>query len=149
MKKHIDILKKIQTKYPDFIVVGSLALFLNNIALSRFKNFKGDIDIVSLTNKYKSLKSESSNEGVPSGNDFQESFKYNGVKIDTVWDANYPFIEVDYDGFRFKVSDLNRVMFYKINYAIKGSQKHIDDIDEILPQLYMIKNPSEGGAKFH
>lgn len=134
-KFNFDLIKTIQTKYPMVHIGGSTALFLHGVRLERFKQSgAGDIDLVCpyfiLFEGDKDNNVEYFN-GKKSGNDFDETFIWNGIGVDVKIDNKQRYEIINYEGFNYKVSTLETILAAKIKYSQNGQTKHRDDIYEI------------------
>jgi hypothetical protein len=117
--KHLEIIKRIQTKYPTSHVGGSIGLTLRGYDLKRDLT-KSDIDIC-VTDYVETPKN--ANELHPSGNDFDFTVEMNGIKICVVNDNQlYDVI----DGIN--VTNFDTIIHYKIDYHLKGYVKHTNDL---------------------
>jgi hypothetical protein len=129
-KYHLDTLKRLQKKYPMFIVGGSTALYLHGIKLDRTP---GDFDFVSPyfvlpeTDKELGLDMDFVGEK-SSGNDFDVTFSCNGKKIDYKIDPKARYEMITHNGHQYKVSPLLTILEAKIRYGMAGNSKHINDI---------------------
>lgn len=132
----LETVKSIQQRYPTLHVGGSTALFLHGIKLKRLGHSKGsDIDMVC---PYFILFESDEDHDVEyngaraSANDFDETFIYDGVKVDIRIDNKQRYEIINYKGFNYKVSLLETIMEAKIRYALNGQQKHKNDVYEIM-----------------
>lgn len=133
---NLNTIKQIQSKYPTFHVGGSAGLFLHGVVLSRwFDSDWSDLDLVAPYYIMPESDKESEieiTETKCSGNDFDESFLWNGVQCDFRIDPKQKYEIIEYDGFRFKVSLLETILEAKVRYSLgKNGKKHKDDIYEI------------------
>lgn len=134
-KFNLELLRNLQKEYPQFHVGGSTALYLYGIRLKRgLKGGAVDLDLV--TPYY--IKVESTDDlkiepinSKPSGNDFDECFLCNNVKVDFKVDPHQRYEYVEYDGHRYKVSTLETIMAAKFRYALNRPNKHFEDVREI------------------
>jgi len=134
----LDIVKEIQERYPMFHVGGSVGLFLHGVRLKRWidKN-SSDLDMIS---PYFVLVEDPEGEegivqhldGKASANDFDETFIYDGVKVDYKIDPKQRYEIIEYKGFKYKVSNLLTIFEAKMRYALNGQAKHKNDIMEII-----------------
>lgn len=132
-KMNINVLRKLQTEFPQVIIGGSLGLYLHGIELPRvMKNGVTEMDIIipyyiKLSNAQE-LKSRS-------GNDFDFSIIFEGIKLDVKIDNKQKYDIIELDGFKYKVSLLEYILAAKINYALKGQEKHKNDIHRIVGKI--------------
>lgn len=126
--------KELQTQYPLIHVGGSIGLFLHGIRLKRWVKSNSDIDIVSPyfilfdsfgENEVKYI------DGKKSGNDFDETFIFNETKVDCRIDPKQRYVNIEYNGFKYKVSTFETIMEAKVKYSANGQAKHRDDIREM------------------
>jgi hypothetical protein len=131
-------IRKIQYHNPFLHLGGSAALYLYGIQLDRIKENGGcpsDIDMISPFYHYlvgdKDDKIEPS-DSKNSGNDFDESFYFNGVGVDLRIDPRQKYNLIKHDGFTYKVSAYEIIMQAKLKYALNKQSKHKSDCDEIM-----------------
>lgn len=139
------LLKYLNSKY-NIIIGGSVSLFLQGIYLNR--NLEdSDLDIIMPyfqlieSNEDESIK-VSRSKALPSSNDFGNQIDVivkgdNGIKqlnskIDLKVDPYQEYINVAFDNTVFKVSPYLETLKYKIEYAQKGSDKHIADLEYLI-----------------
>ena len=68
-----------------------------------------------------------------SGNTFDETYNYKGVKIDLAINPRSKYKTVIFNGHAYKVNDVLEVLKYKIEYGLmKNGQKHRNDINNLL-----------------
>jgi hypothetical protein len=120
----------LQAKYPQLIVGGSVALFLHGIRLKRWDNVKSDLDII--TPYYTLIEGSVSETNKPSGCDFDYSINLNGTKIDCLIEPKAKYEIVKFNDVNYKVVPLLTIIEAKLRYALKGNQKHIDDLNKML-----------------
>lgn len=132
---NLELVRKIQTKYPLTHVGGSVGLFLHGIRLSRFGDYqKSDLDMI--TPYYVMMEAPDGSEmerisGKKSSNDFDDSWIIDGIKLDFRIDPYQRYEIVEYKGFKYKVSIFETIMAAKMKYAVLGQHKHKDDIREM------------------
>lgn len=133
---HLDLVKSIHVKYPHFIIVGSVGLFLHGVRLDRWKNNSSDIDIVTpyftLLEKGDGLSSIQNAKDLASGNDFDSTIAVEGVKVDLKIDPHQTYEIVEFQGHRYKVSPLTHILNAKLKYAMNGQEKHLEDIKNMV-----------------
>lgn len=140
MEKNLQLetLKEIQERYPMFHVGGSVGLFLHGARLKRWASRdSSDLDLVS---PYFVLVEDPEGEedvvsqldAKASGNDFDETFLYDGVKVDYKIDPKQRYEYIEYKGFKYKVSPLFIILEAKMRYALNGQRKHKDDLTELM-----------------
>lgn len=141
----LDLVKRLQTKYPLIHIGGSLGLFLHGIRLKRWSNKKSssDLDIVAPfyfvptdskeDDMYLDFFSEKS-----SGNDFDFTFSLNGTLVDVKIDPMQRYELITYKGFTYKVSNLLTIIEAKLKYA-KTNTKHKQDLLEIMLKEKYVK----------
>lgn len=149
---HLDTVKEIQERYPMFHVGGSVGLFLHGVRLKRWlgKN-SSDLDMVS---PYFVLVENPEGEdgvvehldGKASANDFDETFIYDGVKVDYKIDPKQRYEIIEYKGFKYKVSPLLTIFEAKMRYALNGQTKHKKDVMEII-SAGLVPKPTEAISK--
>jgi hypothetical protein len=131
---NLEKVRKLQKAYPLIHVGGSIGLFLQGIRLKRWKDSTVGIDIVS---PYFQLFESFDDCCVDyqdckkSGNDFDEVFILDSVKVDCRIDPHQRYEVVEYKGFKYKVSKFETIMAAKMKYAANGQDKHKDDIREM------------------
>lgn len=140
----IELLKSIQTKYPMFHIGGSVGLFLHGVRLKRwykrenkYSTKNSDFDMVT---PYFVLPDDEIDgneveylDAKASSNDFDETFIVDNTKVDLRIDPKQRYEIIEFDGFKFKVSNLLTILEAKIRYAQqpKGT-KHKNDILEMV-----------------
>lgn len=134
----LDEVKKLQVQYPLIHVGGSIGLYLHGVRLRRWVSGPADIDIVApyfvLFQSFKNGGDEEEIEyidGKKSANDFDETFIFNSTKVDCRIDPKQRYEVIEYKGFKYKVSKFETIMEAKMRYAVKGNDKHRDDIREM------------------
>ena len=115
---------------------GSAGLFLHGARLKRWKDKdKSDLDLVSpyfvLVEGQEGAEVEQL-DSKASANDFDETFLYDGVKVDYRIDPKQRYEYIEYRGFKYKVSPLFTILEAKMRYALNGQKKHKDDLLELL-----------------
>lgn len=126
----------LQEQNPYAHIGGSVALWLHGLNLKRWgKGSSSDLDLVvpfffqwnktaEFDIDYKDAKS--------SGNDFDETFILNSVKVDVKIDNTQRYEIIERGGFKYKVSSLETILEAKLRYAMNGQSKHKEDIRELL-----------------
>ena len=131
---NINLVKEIQEKYPMFHVGGSVGLYLHGVRLSRWLDSnKSDIDLVA---PYFILPEGEIDEteikyvdAKASANDFDETFLVGGTKIDYRIDPKQRYEIIEYNGFKFKVSNLLTIIEAKLKYSqLPKGHKHKKEI---------------------
>jgi hypothetical protein len=135
-RMNLEIVREIQTHHPMFHVGGSAGLFLHGARLKRWKDKdKSDLDLVSpyfvLVEGQEGAEVEQL-DSKASANDFDETFLYDGVKVDYRIDPKQRYEYIEYRGFKYKVSPLFTILEAKMRYALNGQKKHKDDLLELL-----------------
>lgn len=133
---NLDVVREIQEKYPMFHVGGSVGLFLHGARLRRWTNNSGsDLDMVSpyfvLVEDTEDPDNVVQLDAKASGNDFDETFLYSGVKVDLRIDPKQRYEYIEYDGFKYKVSPLFTILQAKMKYANNNQAKHKKDLLEL------------------
>jgi len=124
-------LRDFQEKYPTSHVGGSIGLMIHGIDLKR-ELHKSDLDIT--IDEFKLEPNQTSYEERSDGNDFDYAIKkvYGNndiyVKIDIRITPEPSFEVVEYDGYKYNVSRVKDILFWKKKYADKCVLKHIDDL---------------------
>lgn len=133
---NLELVRKLQAKHPEFHIGGSTALYLYGITIKRWfeSGYKSDLDLV--TPYYIKVESDDNLNveeinAKPSGNDFDETFLCNGVKVDFKVDPHQKYEYVEFDGHKYKVSLLETIMAAKFKYALNRQNKHKEDVREI------------------
>lgn len=142
MEKNLNLetVAEIQQRYPMFHVGGSVGLFLHGVRLQRWTkgtSSRSDLDMVS---PYFVLVEDPEGQdgvvdhldGKASGNDFDETFLYDGVKVDYKIDPKQRYEIIEYRGTKYKVSPLLTILEAKMRYALNGQHKHKNDITEMI-----------------
>lgn len=141
---NLELVRAIQKQYPMFHVGGSTGLFLHGVRLKRwFDKSTSDLDFISpyfVLPESKLVLNDNGKEvdinyldAKASGNDFDETFIVDGVKVDYRIDPKQRYEIIEHDGFKYKVSNLMTILEAKMRYAQTPSgQKHRDDITEMV-----------------
>lgn len=133
-KLNLKSVKEILTACPQFNIGGSVGLFLHGVRLDRWLDRSGDIDLCSpYYINPKTISNEVDiEEAKPSGNDFDETFFYGGIKCDYKIDPKQKYELIEYDGFTYKVTPLEIIIEAKARYAMQRSgEKHRQDLREM------------------
>ena len=120
----------LQAKYPQLIVGGSVALFLHGVRLKRWDMVKSDLDLV--TPYYTLIENGVNERKTNSGADFDYSISLNSVKIDVRIDPKAKYEVIKFKEVSYKVVPLLEIIEAKVRYALKGNQKHINDLTKII-----------------
>jgi hypothetical protein len=147
---NLNLLQKIQTKYPEFIIGGSTALYLQGVRLERWGTTYRDKGQVRYSNEQVSdydfivphfILPESDNEldltienssDKSYGNDFDYTFYCNGTKIDYKINPKQRYEIIEHGGYKYKVSPVLNIIEAKVRYAMNGQDKHKNDIIEMI-----------------
>lgn len=133
---NLEEVRFLQKQNPYCHVGGSVALFLKGLKLKRWeKSIVGDIDLVcpfffqwtktdEFDIEYKDAKA--------SGNDFDETFILNSIKVDVKIDNTQRYEVVKYNGHDYKISLVETILEAKLRYALNGQKKHKSDIYELI-----------------
>lgn len=132
MENILEVIRRIQKKYPECHVGGSIGLLLHGYNVGRDLS-KSDIDLISPSTSMitSSYKKESS------GSDFDYVLKYENIKIDLAIDKQ-SYEHLKFNGQFYKVSNIHNIIKYKVKYANEGSEKHNKDLKTLIykyPQL--------------
>lgn len=137
-KLNLDIVKEIQERYPMFHVGGSVGLFLHGVRLKRWLG-RNSSDLDMISPYFVLVENPEGEDGVvehldgkASGNDFDETFLYDRVKVDYKIDPKQRYEIIEYKGFKYKVSSLLTIFEAKMRYALNGQTKHKSDVMEII-----------------
>lgn len=120
----------LQTKYPQLIVGGSVALFLHGVRLKRWDMIKSDLDLI--TPYYTLIEEGIYERQTNSGADFDYSVNINGVKVDVRIDPKARYEVIKFGEFSYKVAPLLQIIEAKVRYALKGNQKHVNDLNKMI-----------------
>lgn len=136
-KLKLEEVRKLQTQFPNLILSGSPALYLQGFKLKRVENNGiGDLDFVHpwYINLEEDVEGFDTSEELPSGCDFgSQFFSDKGTKIDIRVDNNRRYTIVELNGFKYKVADFRDVLEAKIKYSRKrGGNKHMEDLINLL-----------------
>src|SRR5882757_9910466 len=133
----LETVRKIQTLFPTVHVGGSIGLYLHGLDLKRDLS-KSDIDLTDKDQAAANLFVDSFKDTEESSNpeDFKYQFRYNYpgdryIKIDISIFPEKEFDVIDKDGFLYRVSKKEDILFYKKKYAESGGKKHQDDLTAI------------------
>lgn len=143
---NLDVVRKLLTSYPQLHVAGSVALFLHGIRLKRWlaTSNKSDMDIIApyfdiYDNVHPGYK-VTHTEQKKSGNDYDSTHEIitddgRHIKMDVAIDPKEPFEFIEYNGFRYKVGKVEGILEAKVRYAMKGNQKHRNDVYEMIGKI--------------
>ena len=128
--------KKLQEKYSNLIIGGSIALYLHGVRLKRFKDGHCDYDITfphfTLLQSLEDLPIENLEER-PSGSDYAETLLIDGVKADIRIDPKQKYSFIKYKDFQYKVVPLETIIEAKAKYAhTQWGVKHKEDLIEMV-----------------
>ena len=130
LKLNINTAKDLQKEHKEFIIGGSLALFLHGIRLKRWKYSNSDLDIISPyfilpTKGYVVCRK------TQGSSDFDYVINLPGVNMDLKIDPKASYEWIEYQGDKFKVSSLLTIWEAKTRYAMQGYTKHENDLLEL------------------
>lgn len=110
-----------------FIIGGSMALKIYGYDINRdIKEVDLIVNDIKISDKLATLKTISRNSGIDSVKCYVGLF---GEKYDIIQqNKNIEHVTRRYKGFDIKLQDDNEIWAAKLNYALNGSIKHIDDI---------------------
>lgn len=137
VEQKLELVRSLQNKYPDLYLGGSLALLMYGIDLRRdgrdigdldFNKIRDEIDLVpGATNRY-----EDDMEGDKDSIEMTYRLEYKGESIDIEINKFCDCEYIGYKGNEYKVASIHTILGKKFKYALKGTQKHIDDIKYLL-----------------
>lgn len=136
MKEKLELVKKLQKKYNDLYLGGSLGLLIHGISLGRDI---GDIDFTKKSDeglKPEHLKLPTS----VNSSDMIYAFEEDGIKVEIGTDPNVSYTDEWYEGYFYKVSSIEHILGKKMKYALQGEEKHINDIKHLLSKIE-VKEP--------
>jgi hypothetical protein len=133
IKLKLKELREFQKIYPESHCGGSIGLMLHGIDLQRDLG-NSDLDIttpdeIQVNNEVYQERSD--------GNDFDYCLKRDipstgyYVKFDIRVCPEPSFEVVEFEGYKYNVSRLKDILFWKNKYAKKDSKKHIEDLETI------------------
>ncbi|MAX51430.1 MAG: hypothetical protein CMH22_05580 [Methylophaga sp.] len=131
----LNLVRDLQNKFPNLIVGGSLALYLQGARLRRLEvEGCGDLDLIHpFWVDLKELDGVAHIDAKNSGNTFDETFTLKGVKLDLSIEPNEKYKIVEFKGNTYKVNPVERILEFKCQYARqKNGQKHKQDIYELI-----------------
>ena len=138
----LGVLREFQNKYPKSHVGGSIGLMLHSVDLERnLDDSDLDITIDKLYDiKELSLQSQYVDKH-PSSDDvdytINKTINYTRTKIRVNPEPGYDVIT--YEGYKYHVSKLENILFWKRKYAQKGIYKHQNDLKLMLNEYPDIK----------
>jgi hypothetical protein len=128
----LEVVRELQTKYPHFIVGGSMALYLHGVRLSRWNNGGSDLDVI--TPYYTLIEGALEIDDMKSGCDFDYQVKLDNLKVDCLIDPKARYEIVKHKEVSYKVIPMLQIVRAKVDYALKGNEKHKSDLkDMIIP----------------
>ena len=130
-------IRELQNKFPNLILGGSLALYLQGLKLNRLKDYYNTSDFDFIHPFWVNL---SEVDGVKfidaknSGNTFDETYETKSkTKIDLVINPHCKYKIVEFNGNKYKVNTIENILKYKTQYATqRNGEKHRDDLYELL-----------------
>ncbi|AGO47696.1 hypothetical protein Phi4:1_gp159 [Cellulophaga phage phi4:1] len=129
-------LRKLQKAFPNLIVGGSISLFLQGVKLGRLTARDRDPSDFDLISPYWINLEDVGAELLDSknsGNSFNETYTYEGIKLDLAISNTSKFSIVEHNGHKYKVNSIFEILGHKISYATqKNGHKHRKDIMEII-----------------
>ncbi len=146
MDKILKVLQNFQIKYPNSQIGGSVGLFLLGYDLKRDLS-KSDLDILCDNYKVERKETKTFNEAKlcqqmiddiclqsksTSYSDFIDKYYEDDIKVEISKIIEAPAVEVIYNEFLYKVSPLATILKYKMKYALKGYEKHFNDIIQLI-----------------
>jgi hypothetical protein len=144
---NLETIKELQERYPIFHVGGSAGLFLHGIRLKRWEKANTSSDLDLIAPYYILVEDPEGDVGMvehldakASANDFDETFLYDGVKVDLRIDPKQRYEYITYQGFRYKVSNLFTILEAKMRYALNGQGKHKADLMEMMTAGFDLKS---------
>lgn len=133
---NLEEIRFLQQQNPYCHVGGSTALYLRGVRLKRFS--KGGTKDIDLTCPFFFQWSKTDDFDIDykgakaSGNDFDETFILNSVKVDVRIDNRQKYDIVEHNGFKYKISTVETILEAKLRYALNGQSKHKEDIYEMI-----------------
>lgn len=126
IKEKIDLVYRLQDKYPTIHVGGSLSLYLRGLDIM---SEKADIDLCS-TDDIPSLKEKAIINNVYSSfpQDFDYTLEHKDIKIEVKIDKKQTWDNIQYEGRWFRCTDVKVILKYKKQYLKKGYEKHREGI---------------------
>lgn len=139
---HLEKVKQIQTRHPEVIVGGSIALYLHGCKPKRFSenNHISDIDIV--LPYWIDLSAEDLDivqcpgAEISKDSDYEEVYtfrdaNFNVRKMDVRIDPKQRYEKIKFEDFTYKVCKLEDILIAKLKYAKQGNYKHLKDVYDI------------------
>lgn len=125
----LEALKELVTKHPQVIIGGSVAMIMQGHVLERFYTGINDVDII--LPYYMHLSEDSQKEIIElddksEENDFDVKTSYNGLLLDIAIDPKSKYIEVEYEGSKFKVVPMYTIFQYKMKYKRRLSLQNCE-----------------------
>ncbi len=126
---NLELARTIQGEHPEVVIGGSLGLYLHGIKLERFVDRPSDLDLIV---PYYILFEGAKNVTEKSGStEFDVSMEVAGCLVDIVINPKRRYVNIEHDGFIYKVSPLDVIWEAKCRYSISGNKKHTEDLDEL------------------
>lgn len=138
IQKLLETAKNFQKQYPSAHIGGSLGLFLHGVYLGREMS-KSDIDMT-MREKYQTTDTQDYSHR--SANDFDYCVmitdEVETIKIDLRISPEPTYCIIKFEGVTYNVSLLEDILYWKKKYAIRGSEKHYKDIENIKRICYEV-----------
>lgn len=132
--KQLRVLRSFQEKYPKSHVGGSIGLFLHGVDLKRNLIFS-DLDITTPNFTEKEEQKDTFQAGCSPVEDYDYRYRIDDVnsghffKLEIrVDDKQSDFDVIEYNGFKYNVTKKETIFKWKLKYARKGIDKHINDL---------------------
>jgi hypothetical protein len=137
LERKLRIIQSLQDKYPDLHVGGSIGLFLHGFDLKRDIS-DSDIDLAKSIDDINRVPDQVTDH-FSDGCDFTYRIEKNGINYEIKIAPEQEFEIKYYQGVAYRVTKLETILFYKKDYAEKGYEKHIKDMEVINSYSLTIK----------
>lgn len=131
IKLKLETIREFQENYPNSCVGGSIGLMLHGVNLKRQLQ-TSDLDIT--TKEFNDTQYSISELAKRSdNNDFNYCLLKNHedghyTKLDIRINYEFSFDIIEFEGYKYNVTKVDEILFWKKMYAAKGSRKHINDL---------------------
>jgi len=134
---NLALVQKLQIKYPNLIIGGSISLYLQGTRLKRFGKQAVDLDITlpyfQQLVSFDDVDVSDETEDRPYGSDYRETLSICNVKADVRIDPAQKYETVKYKEFTYKVIPMTTIIKAKVEYSLtKWGEKHLNDLKELI-----------------
>ena len=148
IRKKLEVYNSLSDKYPDLVICGSLALFLDNLIHEDYITDSSDLDVIS--DRYLYIEEAFGKEEVinKSGNDVEYSFDYSDVKVDYFFSPNVKWKIVEFEENFYKIQLSEQVVLEKVKFFMRNpSTIKYRQIDNLMSNIVTKHRHSKSNSK--